>query len=161
MKSQKHTDRPGRFGLTDIRAIDGDAIEATIQLPFGALIRKRIRLRGWWAPEIGGDNDAAAKLCKEKLHTFLQQGGFSLNCPFPRTDKYGRVLGILEWNGYPLRPESVLGLWQMTEEAHKAALDKQRAQGRLSALRADGSIDGPSDKGAGWDDQRPHDAETP
>lgn len=128
MKSHRIDQKTGFYVISDVRAIDGDAIEATIQLPFGALVRKRIRLKGWWAPELEGATRAEGLFCKEALQKFCGTNWLFIHCPSQRTDKFGRILAVLWTKDGPVEPEKVLGIWQLTEAQHKAQLDASRVK---------------------------------
>jgi endonuclease YncB( thermonuclease family) len=126
LKEKPHRKVPGFYRISDVRAIDGDALDCVIHLPFGTLARKRARLKGWWAPELTGPHSAAGQECQRRLQEFVNGKQLFLHCPNERTDKYGRILGALMWSGAFVDPVSVLGLWQLTAAAHKAQLDESR-----------------------------------
>ena len=84
------------------RVIDGDTVDADIDLGFGVRIHRRVRLRGIDCPE-SRTSDPNEKfygfLAKQALTDKLAESEFrvKIKCP-PRNDKFGRVLGEL-WQG--------------------------------------------------------------
>ena len=78
------------------RVVDGDTIDADIDLGFDITIKKRIRLAGINAPESRTRDLEEKKLglaSKERLITLLDRG--SLQVESKEVGKYGRVLGHL------------------------------------------------------------------
>lgn len=112
--------------LINPRAIDGDAIDALVEIGFDVHLRLRFRLRGFFAPELGGalhnQGEAAAKM----LQAWLDSHNCSiLRRPIKR-DKYGRWVGTLVSDGKPTNPVDVLGELQMGEIQHKLQLENSR-----------------------------------
>lgn len=120
---KKPSDEPGVFAIRDIRVIDGDAIEATIILPFEALIRKRIRLRGWWADETEGQYAEQGKLAASRLTEFVAKGPLWIHAADERCDRYGRLLATLRDAQRIVVAKDVLGALQLTEREHKVRRD--------------------------------------
>jgi endonuclease YncB( thermonuclease family) len=120
---RKPQDERGVYAIRDIRVIDGDAIEATIVLPFEALIRKRIRLRGWWADETEGQYAERGQIAKERLTAFVARGPLWIHAADERCDRYGRLLAILRDASRIIIASEVLGSCQLTEREHKARRD--------------------------------------
>ena len=110
----------GYFAIRETRIIDGDTIEATVALPFGALARKRIRLRGWWTDEITGPYAECGLLARCKLYDFLEGKALWIHCPGERCDRYGRIVAHLVYKGQLVDPKVVLGHLQLTETEHRA-----------------------------------------
>lgn len=130
MISNKFRARPDVYALLNVRVIDGDTIEATIPLPFDTQVRKRIRLKDWWAHELSGPHASQGAEAKQRLERFIEEKAiwlFSASC---RLDKYGRVIGTLMHQERIITAREVLGDLQLTREAHKAASDAQKAIGR-------------------------------
>jgi micrococcal nuclease len=78
------------------RVVDGDTIDATIDLGFDITIKKRIRLAGINAPESRTRDLEEKKLglaAKDRLIDLLDQG--TLQIESKEVGKYGRVLGHL------------------------------------------------------------------
>ena len=78
------------------RVVDGDTIDATIDLGFDITIKKRIRLAGINAPESRTRDLEEKKLglaAKDRLIELLDKG--SLQVESKEVGKYGRVLGTL------------------------------------------------------------------
>jgi len=80
-----------------IRIVDGDTIDAEIDLGFDTIVRKRIRLYGINTPEIR-TKDAGEKekgfAAKQRL-TELLNGEFIVETILNKRGKYGRVLGVV------------------------------------------------------------------
>jgi endonuclease YncB( thermonuclease family) len=131
MQIDKLTRKTGHYEIKAARAIDGDTIDCVLCLPFDSLVRVRVRLVGWWAPELNGPNPAAGRLAQAALEKFLKENVCHIFSRSERKDKYGRVLGILYASSRVVEPGQVIGLWQLTQEAHKAEADWIKAQ-RLS-----------------------------
>lgn len=111
------------YPIRDIRVIDGDALEATIQLAFGAQVTKRIRLKGWWADELSGPWAASGKAAKDLLGTWVKDKALWILTPSQRMDRYGRVLACLLHHEKIVSPIDVLGSYQLTESEHKYRRD--------------------------------------
>tara|TARA_R110001583_G_scaffold109576_2_gene258400 strand:- start:25715 stop:26068 length:354 start_codon:yes stop_codon:yes gene_type:complete len=78
------------------RVVDGDTIDASIDLGFDITINKRIRLAGINAPESRTRDLEEKKLglaAKERLKELMVNGDFILESK--EVGKYGRVLGNL------------------------------------------------------------------
>ncbi len=90
------------YKLTDIRVVDGDTIEATIDLGFRNRIHKQpIRLLGVDAPEAKSkdpEERAQAKQCTERVKELIV-GASTVILVSKKLDKYGRVLGHILLNG--------------------------------------------------------------
>ena len=80
-----------------VRVIDGDTIDAEIDLGFNVLIRQRIRLYGIDTPE-ARTRDLAEKekglAAKQRLTEILPKE-FVVETVLNKRGKYGRILGIL------------------------------------------------------------------
>ena len=78
--------------------VDGDTIDADIDLGFGVKIKKRIRLAGINAPESRTRNLVEKKLglaAKERLKEMLDGAANCFELESTELGKYGRVLGRL------------------------------------------------------------------
>lgn len=130
---------PDIFPLVKIRVIDGDTLEAGVCLPFDTLLMKRIRLKGWWAAELGSAWDAEARTAAKRLADFLEEKAVWLHAPSCRLDKYGRIIGTLMHGTRIISAREVLGELQLTEAEHKRRHDeahgKRRGPQRTSAER--------------------------
>lgn len=122
----KHTTTKGNevsgYNLANCRAVDGDCVEAQIELPFGISIVQRIRLRGFFAPELTGAMPEAARIAQERLQLALVVGETQLCAKPLRRDSYGRLIGCIAVSGVVLDGSSVLGDAQLSESAHRADL---------------------------------------
>ena len=81
-----------------IRVVDGDTIDAEIDLGFDVKIKKRIRLAGINAPESRTRNLVEKKLglaAKEKLKDMMEGAANCFELESKELGKYGRVLGKL------------------------------------------------------------------
>jgi hypothetical protein len=128
MRIDKTVTRPEFYAILNPRVIDGDAIEATIQLPFGACVIKRIRLKGFWAPEMKGRTPDLAVKATNQLEDWILTRDLFIRCPSERYDKYGRVIAELWSSEGPADPKAILGACQLSREAHKEDLDFSRAK---------------------------------
>ncbi len=86
------------YNATLIRIIDGDTVDAMIDLGFNVWIKKRIRLYGIDAPETRTknlDEKAAGMKTKERLSQIMNEceGKFVLRSH--GVGKYGRCLGTI------------------------------------------------------------------
>ena len=84
-----------------IKVVDGDTIDAEIDLGFDIKVTKRIRLAGINAPESRTRNLVEKKLglaAKEKLKDLLEGAANCFELESQELGKYGRVLGKLYIN---------------------------------------------------------------
>ena len=78
------------------RVVDGDTVDADIDLGFDVSVKKRIRLQGINAPESRTrdlEEKARGLAAKDKLVDLLGDGEFVIESK--EVGKYGRVLGTL------------------------------------------------------------------
>tara|TARA_R100000781_G_scaffold96901_1_gene60815 strand:- start:948 stop:1322 length:375 start_codon:yes stop_codon:yes gene_type:complete len=83
------------------RVVDGDTIDAEIDLGFDVKINKRIRLSGIDAPESRTRNKVEKKLglaAKDRLTDLLDGAANCFELESQEFGKYGRVLGKLHIN---------------------------------------------------------------
>jgi|TARA_B110000495_G_C22977700_1_gene574417 micrococcal nuclease len=80
-----------------IRIVDGDTIDAEIDLGFDTIVRKRIRLYGINTPDTKTkDLDEKAKgLASKQRLTELLDNEFVVETILNKRGKYGRVLGVI------------------------------------------------------------------
>ena len=86
------------YNATCVKVVDGDTIDADIDLGFGVKIKKRIRLSGINAPESRTRNLVEKKLglaAKDKLIEMLDGAANCFELESQEIGKYGRVLGRL------------------------------------------------------------------
>jgi len=79
-----------------IRVVDGDTIDAWIDLGFNITVRRRIRLWGINAPEtrtLDLEEKREGKLAKARLEEILSINRGSFSVKSIGVDKYGRCLG--------------------------------------------------------------------
>lgn len=117
---------PPHYALTSCRAIDGDAIEALVMLPLGVAVRTRIRLRGFFAPELNGSQPAAAVMAKERLQAALDSHQCHILSRGSREDRYGRLAAYLLLDGRAADPNAILGPCQLSEADHDRDLKHSR-----------------------------------
>tara|TARA_R100001463_G_scaffold53943_2_gene104946 strand:+ start:401 stop:781 length:381 start_codon:yes stop_codon:yes gene_type:complete len=89
------------YNATCVRIVDGDTIDAMIDLGFGVHVKKRIRLAGINAPESRTRNLVEKKLglaAKERLKEMLEGAANCFELESQELGKYGRVLGRLHIN---------------------------------------------------------------
>ena len=85
-----------RYNAKLVKIVDGDTIDADIELGFSVSITKRIRLAGIDAPESRTRNLAEKKAglaSKERLTTLLDGAANVFELESMDIGKYGRVLG--------------------------------------------------------------------
>tara|TARA_R100000152_G_C6781221_1_gene215258 strand:- start:2292 stop:2663 length:372 start_codon:yes stop_codon:yes gene_type:complete len=90
-----------RYNAKLIRVVDGDTIDADIDLGFDVHVKKRIRLAGINAPESRTRNKVEKKLglaAKERLIDILEGAANCFELQSEELGKYGRVLGRLHIN---------------------------------------------------------------
>ena len=83
------------------RVVDGDTVDAVIDLGFNVHVKKRIRLAGINAPESRTRNKVEKKLgiaAKERLIYILDGAANCFELESQELGKYGRVLGRLHIN---------------------------------------------------------------
>jgi micrococcal nuclease len=90
-----------------LKVVDGDTIDANIDLGFDISLTKRIRLAGVDTPESRTTDDKEKKLgleAKEWLKHHLENAkDIIIKTELPdSTEKYGRIIGYLYINGEPL-----------------------------------------------------------
>lgn len=85
-----------RYNAKLDRVVDGDTIDAEIDLGFEITIKKRIRLGGINAPESRTRNLAEKKMglaAKERLKEMLEGSANEFELESTKLGKYGRVIG--------------------------------------------------------------------
>ena len=89
------------YNATLVRVVDGDTVDAIIDLGFDIQVKKRIRLAGINAPESRTRNKVEKKLglaAKERLIEILDGAANVFEIESKELGKYGRVLGKLYIN---------------------------------------------------------------
>jgi endonuclease YncB( thermonuclease family) len=120
--------------ITNIRAVDGDTIVATVTLPLETWIQRRIRLKAFYAPEMKGRDALAGERARQRLQDAVTGHGCHIQCRGMRNDRYGRLTAVLLIDGRVVHPGQVLGEFALTAEQHKADLDHARAGGSGGSL---------------------------
>lgn len=93
------------YKVAEIRVIDGDTIEADIDLGFGVWARKqRFRLNGINAPEVTGSEKAEGLKSKTALERLLKGRPCIIQSKKAETDKYGRYLVDVYYSENLLNP---------------------------------------------------------
>lgn len=86
------------YRCTLVRVIDGDTIDADIDLGFGVRYKERIRLYGIDAPEVRTrdlEEKRRGKLTSARLNTLLRQNNNQFFLRSITHGKYGRCVGII------------------------------------------------------------------
>jgi endonuclease YncB( thermonuclease family) len=84
------------YAATIANIVDGDTLDADIDLGFRITVRQRVRLHGIDAPELHGATAAAGKAAREYLAELLRtQMAWQFQTIKPR-DKYGRWLATID-----------------------------------------------------------------
>ena len=86
------------YNATCIRVVDGDTIDAEIDLGFDIKVTKRIRLGGINAPESRTRNKVEKKLgiaAKERLKEIMDGAANCFELESSELGKFGRVIGKL------------------------------------------------------------------
>jgi micrococcal nuclease len=116
-----------------LRVIDGDTVEATLDLGFNIHLKQIIRLTNIDAPSIRTLDEEVKKYglrAKEKLEEYLKTGDrIIVATQNPnRTEKFGRVLGELYVEGNSLTASEYLFsneyAWVYDEENRKSDLSE-------------------------------------
>ena len=87
-----------KYNAKLIRVIDGDTVDALIDLGFDVWVKKRIRLYGINAPETRTrdlEEKKAGKETKARLEELLEHHGGTFILESHGVGKYGRCLGTL------------------------------------------------------------------
>jgi len=93
-----------------LRVIDGDTVEADIDLGFDCHYISSVRLQGINAPEITGANKQAGLDAKVALENFLAPGNVIIMTTLRKDkDKFGRVLGVFMVNGVNVNQQMIDG----------------------------------------------------
>jgi endonuclease YncB( thermonuclease family) len=119
--------RPQFLEITDLRAIDGDCLDARILLPLGVSVRRRVRIKGFYAPELRGSMPEQAEHARQRLDLAVSCSKCHVQVSGLKEDRYGRLLAVVFINGKPAIAEDVLGPCQLTEEQHKDDLIRSKA----------------------------------
>lgn len=81
------------------QVIDGDTVEAIVDLGFGVRMKQKFRLYGINAPEMRGGSHEAGLAAQSQLKKLIREGGpISLQTRKDKQEKYGRYLCTL-WSG--------------------------------------------------------------
>jgi micrococcal nuclease len=86
------------YNATCVRVVDGDTIDAEIDLGFDIKVTKRIRLGGINAPESRTRNKVEKKLglaAKERLKEMMEGAANCFELESQEIGKFGRVIGKL------------------------------------------------------------------
>ena len=89
------------YNATLVRVVDGDTVDAMIDLGFDIKVKKRIRLAGINAPESRTRNKVEKKLglaAKERLIELMEGAANVFDLESKEIGKYGRILGVIYIN---------------------------------------------------------------
>lgn len=82
------------YYATCLRVIDGDTVEANIELGLDVQVVKKCRIRDYDSPEMQQPTRTPALKAKDALAAILPPGTpFWIVCPSWSVDKYARVVG--------------------------------------------------------------------
>lgn len=127
MKSIPNLTHASHYALTEIRAIDGDTIQAHVILPLGVMVRRRIRLKHYAAPEHGGSVPWAARAAQARLQAACDGHECMIATHGCREDRYGRLTAVLWIDGAPTTGATVLGDLQLSDAEHRAEVTRARS----------------------------------
>lgn len=94
------------YELVNVSVVDGDTIDATIDLGFDVHVEKRIRLYGINCPESRGPEKSEGLAAKTYLQERLLNSKVILKCQ-GKNEKFGRVLGTLVIDGQSINEEMI------------------------------------------------------
>ena len=89
------------YNATLVRVVDGETVDAMIDLGFDIKVKKRIRLAGINAPESRTRNKVEKKLglaAKERLIELMEGAANVFELESKEIGKYGRILGVIYIN---------------------------------------------------------------
>lgn len=100
------------YQATILRVIDGDTVEARVDLGFEVSLVERFRLRGINAPEMKGPSRDSGRAAADYLRTLISTetgttGAVLLRTTKDRKEKYGRYLAVIVANGQDLNAAMV------------------------------------------------------
>jgi micrococcal nuclease len=87
-----------KYYITVLRVIDGDTIDAMVDLGFDTWVKKRIRFMGIDAPETRTrdlEEKARGVVCKERVREILRDNEMKAELISHGVGKFGRVLGVI------------------------------------------------------------------
>ncbi len=117
MKNRLYT-----YRAFDFRVVDGDTVDCTVDLGFYMYRRIRLRLAGFDAPEIRGEERPLGLKAKDKLKKLLSESQVWIVKTYKHTGIYGRYTAeILSVDGKRnINEEMKLYSKQLLEEADSA-----------------------------------------
>ena len=93
------------------RVVDGDTLDASIDLGFDVIVRKRIRLVGINTPEVRGEEREEGLKSRDWLREKILDKQITLRTAKDRKGKYGRWLGAVILHSTNINQEMIsLGL---------------------------------------------------
>lgn len=99
------------YRATITRVIDGDTVEADVDLGFHTYRSERFRLYGINAPETKGDTREAGRLATQHLIDLLSSHAptnrVTIQTKRDKQEKYGRYLAVLIANGVNINQRMV------------------------------------------------------
>lgn len=87
------------YRMTVDRVVDGDTIDATVDLGFSVFVKERIRLLGINAPETRGTSRERGLASKEWLEKRIEGRTLVVETQKDKTGKFGRMLGTISEPG--------------------------------------------------------------
>lgn len=122
MKTNQLKLYPEAYAFERAVAVDGDTIRCRIELGFGIHSEQRVRLKGFYAPEMDGGVPEQGLAARERLQAFLDANTLYLRAWGMKVDRYGRTVAELWWIDRAVTAAEVLGALQLSVEAHRADL---------------------------------------
>lgn len=130
MKLKKLNIIPDAYMICNARAIDGDTVRCNVQVGLGVTVERRLRLKGFFAPEMTGRTPLLAIAAAERLQAFLDANKLAIRTWGMKCDKYDRLVCELMWPDRPVTASEVLGELNMREEDHRRDLSHAKANPR-------------------------------
>ncbi len=87
------------YKATIPRVVDGDTVEASVDLGFGITSKMKLRLLGVNTPEIVGDQREKGLEAKHWLEVVVKDRDVVVQTVKDKKDKYGRYLAVIWLDG--------------------------------------------------------------
>ncbi len=95
------------YKATIPRVVDGDTVEANVDLGFGITVKQRLRLLGVNTPEIVGEYRDKGLEAKEWLATVVEGQEVVVQTVKDKKDKYGRYLAVIWLDGESINDDLI------------------------------------------------------
>ena len=107
--------------------MDGDTLQAHIILPLGIMAQRRIRLKGFFAPEHHGAAPDLANAAQKLLQAACDGHACHIATHGMREDRYGRIAAVLWIDGKPVDGNAILGNLNLSLDAHRAEVARAKS----------------------------------